>query len=155
MEEGRGERGGEKGGGRKRGEKGEVRREGRQKKGEGRFDYSVEVVSCESQLVLHVDLFIHTLTFHSLGVSYRYMHIHKIHLSQVTNWGQHSLHGNEAIYTSTPHTSTPLKPHTPHPHTHIPQPTHLDHTLTLTPHISHNAHTSHPTLLHIKHIYST
>ena len=48
MEEGRGERGGEKGGGRKRGEKGEVRREGRQKKGEGRSDYSVEVVSCES-----------------------------------------------------------------------------------------------------------
>jgi len=57
MEEGRGERGGEKGGGRKRGEKGEFRREGRQKKGEGRFDYSVEVVS---QLVLHVDLFMHT-----------------------------------------------------------------------------------------------
>ena len=48
MEEGRGERGGEKGGGRKRGEKGEVRRERRQKKGEGRSDYSVEVVSCES-----------------------------------------------------------------------------------------------------------
>lgn len=82
--EGRGERGGEKGGGRKRGEKGEVRREGRQKKGEGRSDYSVEVVSCESQLVLHVDLFIHTLTFHSLGVSYRYMHVYKIHLGQLT-----------------------------------------------------------------------